>query len=517
MTTFLTDDFLLQSAAAVRLYHEYAASLPIIDYHCHLPPKDVAEDRRFSNISEIWLAGDHYKWRAMRAAGVDEHFITDRRERAETKTGDASDWEKFEKWAETVPKLLRNPLYHWTHLELRRPFGITNRLLSPETAKSIWNDTNAKLQQPEFSARGIMRQMNVELVCTTDDPIDSLEYHQAIRSQSPERELRADTASSDAGSVNIQVLPTFRPDKVMQFSALLPDGGGITEQSVQAYNAYLDRLAEAAEMEIKTFDDLIAALQNRHDYFHENGCRLSDHGIGMLNYINPDDTDDYAAANFQELREGKEIDLSEANLLELAILHHLGRMNAEKNWTMQLHIGAIRNNNTRSYRKIGADAGFDSISDGGSSWDGGYAWCLSRFFDRLDQEGKLPKTIVYNLNPSDNAMIATMLGNFQDGVTPGKMQFGSAWWHLDQKDGMEEQMNVLSQMGLLSQFVGMLTDSRSFLSYTRHEYFRRILCNLLGTEMEQGLLPNDFDMIGKMVQDICYYNAKRYFGFGQSD
>ena len=480
MTVFLSENFLLQSDAAVQLYHEYAHTMPIIDYHCHLPPKDVAEDRRFSNITQIWLAGDHYKWRAMRAAGVDEQFIT----------GNAADWEKFEKWAQTAPKTLRNPLYHWTHLELRRPFGIANRLLSPETAKSIWNDTNAKLQQPEFSARGIMKQMNVELVCTTDDPADSLEYHQRIATEK---------------SFGIKVLPTFRPDKVIQFTALLPDGAHISEPSIQTYNAYLDRLATAAGLEIQSFDDLLSALKNRHDFFHANGCRLSDHGFEFFNVAAIDENK--AAACFQKLRRGKIIDGKDALILQSAILCHLGRMNAEKGWTMQLHIGVIRNNNSRFYRQIGVDTGFDSMSDGR------YARSLSRFFDLLDRESMLPKTVVYNLNPTDNAMVATMLGNFQDGTVPGKMQFGSGWWFLDQKEGMEQQINTLSQLGLLSQFVGMLTDSRSFLSYTRHEYFRRILCNLLGEDMRTGLLPNDFEMIGKMVQDICYYNAKNYFGF----
>jgi glucuronate isomerase len=416
----------------------------------------------------------------MRAAGVDEPFIT----------GNASDWEKFEKWAETAPKTLRNPLYHWTHLELHRPFGITNRLLSPETAKSIWNECNAKLQQPEFSARGIMQQMNVELVCTTDDPADSLGYH---------RQIAADD------SFGIKVLPTFRPDKVLQFAALLPDGGKITEQSIQTYNAYLDRLAEVAKQGIQSFGDLLAALKNRHDFFHANGCRLSDHGFEIFHCVPFDETQ--VAACFQKVRNGKIIDEREAQMLQSAMLHQLGMMNAEKGWTMQLHIGVIRNNNSRFYRQVGTDAGFDSISDGR------YARALSRFFDQLDREGKLPKVIVYNLNPVDNAMLATMLGNFQDGAMPGKMQFGSGWWFLDQKDGMEQQINTLSQLGLLSQFVGMLTDSRSFLSYTRHEYFRRILCNLLGEDVRLSLLPNDFDLLGKMVQDICYHNAKNYFGF----
>ena len=486
MTTFLTEDFLLQSDVAVRLYHDYIQSLPIIDFHCHLPPKEIVEDRRFSNISQIWLSGDHYKWRAMRAAGVNERFIT----------GNAGDWEKFEKWAETVPKTLRNPLYHWTHLELRRPFGITNRLLSSETAKSIWNDTNAKLQQPDFSARGVMQQMNVELVCTTDDPVDSLEYHQKIAANP---------------SFGIKVLPTFRPDKILQFSALLPDGGQITEQSVQAYNVYIDRLSVVSGQTIRSYSDLISALKNRHDFFHVHGCRLSDHGFEVFEFA-PLEEYRTPATIFQKLRAGNVIDKREAVLLQSAILYRLGKMDAEKGWTMQLHIGVLRNNNSRFFRKIGADTGFDSIADGG------YARSLSRFFDQLDREEKLPKTIVYNLNPADNAMLATMLGNFQDGLTSGKMQFGSGWWFLDQKEGIEKQINSLSQLGLLSQFVGMVTDSRSFLSYTRHEYFRRILCNLLGNDMQAGLLPNDFDLIGRMVQDICYYNAKQYFDFdGISD
>ena len=453
--TFLTDNFLLQSEAAIRLYHEYAQSLPIIDYHCHLSPRDIAEDRRFSNITQIWLAGDHYKWRAMRAAGVSEEYIT----------GNASDWEKFQAWAETVPKTLRNPLYHWTHLELRRPFGITNRLLSPETAKSIWNECNAKLQQPEFTARGIMKQMNVELVCTTDDPIDSLEYHQAIAADE---------------TFGIKVLPTFRPDKALTHppsSSLYPKKFEEWHRNTQEY---FRKLSEVTGITIfSVHNGLLEALSQRHEYFHRHGCRLSDHGFGLFQ-IYPGH---YG-------------------------MHHIAKMNADKGWTMQLHIGAMRNNNSRLFEKLGADAGFDSMIDGN------IAESLSRFFDNLDSKNELPKTIVYNLNPSWNDMLVTLLGNFQDGKTPGKMQFGSGWWFLDQKKGMEDQLNALSNHGLLSQFVGMLTDSRSFLSYTRHEYFRRILCNLLGEDMHTGLLPNDFDMIGKLVQDICYYNAKNYFGFG---
>ncbi|MDR2438275.1 MAG: glucuronate isomerase [Planctomycetaceae bacterium] len=478
MTKFITENFLLQTDAAIRLYHDYAKSMPIIDYHCHLSPQDVAADRRFENLTRIWLSGDHYKWRALRAAGVDEHFIT----------GQAADWEKFEKWAETTPKTLRNPLYHWTHLELKRPFGIADRLLCSDTANSIWEEANAKLQQPEFSARGIMRQMNVRLVCTTDDPADSLEYHRKIATDK---------------SFDIKVLPTFRPDKA------IPTVTG----NLNTYNEYLDKLGEVSGVSIRTLDDLLTALKKRHDFFHENGCRLSDHGFGTFDYWFHDRK---AAQCFQYLRNNKcdtvngTIRYHQAKQLvhiQSLILRHIAQMDAERGWTMQLHIGAIRNNNSRLFRQLGADAGFDSI------YDGHFAAGLARFFDHLDSEEKLPKTIVYNLNPAANEMLASMIGNFQDGKTPGKMQFGSGWWFLDQKDGMEKQLNTLSNFGLLSQFVGMLTDSRSFLSYTRHEYFRRILCNLLGQEIHDGLLPNDFDLIGKMVQDICYNNAQNYFGF----
>ncbi len=478
---YITENFLLRSDAAVRLYHEFAASQPIIDYHCHLPAKEVAEDRRFENLSQIWLAGDHYKWRAMRSAGVDERFIT----------GNASDREKFQAWAETAPKTLRNPLYHWTHLELNRPFGIADRLLGPDTAESIWNDANARLQQPEFSARGIMRQMNVRLVCTTDDPIDSLEHHQRIAADQ---------------SFDIQVLPTFRPDKAIQFAAPTPDGGRITEGSIRTYNDYLEKLENAAGIRIESFDDLIESLRKRHDFFHENGCRLSDHGFGLFAYGWFDSREELTEI-FARIRRGKMIEEDEAARLQSAVLHHVAVMNHERGWTMQLHLGAMRNNNSRFFRRLGPDTGFDSMIDGD------FAQPLSRFLDRLDSEEKLPKSIVYNLNPAWNDMLATLIGNFQDGKTPGKMQFGSGWWFLDQKKGMEDQIDALSNHGLLSQFVGMLTDSRSFLSYTRHEYFRRILCDMLGGEMQDGLLPNDFELVGNLVRNVCYGNAKNYFGF----
>jgi glucuronate isomerase len=465
----ITENFLLQNAQAIELYHRFAKEMPIIDYHCHLPPRDIAENRCFDNLSQIWLAGDHYKWRAMRTAGVNERFIT----------GDASDWEKFQKWAETVPQTLRNPLYHWTHLELKRPFKISDRLLNPQTAKGIWNECNALLARPEFSCRGIMRQMNVVLVCTTDDPTDSLEYHTAI------------TAN---GSFPVKVLPTFRPDKAMAV------------ENPATFNAWVDRLAAAGNAEINDdFARYLEALRSRHDFFHSVGCRLSDHGIETF------DVEDYTSSDinaiFRRVRTGGNLSDDKIAKFRSVMFHEFALMDHEKGWTQQFHYGAMRNNNTRMFQSLGPDTGFDSIGDFK------VARPMAKFFDRLDRENRLAKTIIYNLNPADNEMVATMVGNYQDGVVPGKMQFGSGWWFLDQKDGMEKQLNALSNMGLLSKFVGMITDSRSFLSYTRHEYFRRILCNILGQEMKDGLLPNDIDLVGSMVQDICYRNAARYFGF----
>lgn len=466
---FITENFLLQNDRAVELYHGYAKDLPIIDYHCHLPPQEVAEDRRFENLTQIWLAGDHYKWRAMRAAGVPERFCT----------GDASDREKFQKWAETVPQTLRNPLYHWTHLELKRPLGISDRLLDAQTAEGIWRDCNAKLVRPEFSARGIMRQMNVVLVCTTDDPTDSLEHHRAI--------------AADA-SFSIRVLPTFRPEEA------------VAVESPADFNAWTDRLAEVSGVNIgDDFDRFIEALRRRHDFFHSVGCRLSDQGFDTFHAADyaPSELD----AAMQRIRGGKSLDAETVVKFKSAVLYELATMNAEKGWVQQFHVGPLRNNNTRMLRAVGRHIGFDSMGDCE------VARPMSRFFDRLDRDGRLAKTIVYNLNPIHNEVMAAMLGNFQDGVVPAKMQYGSAWWFLDQKDGIERQLDTLSNFGLLSRFVGMLTDSRSFLSYTRHEYFRRILCNMLGTEIQQGLLPPDMEMIGTMVRNICYGNAAGYFGF----
>lgn len=467
-TTFIHDDFLLGDDSAKKLFHDYAKSMPIIDYHCHLPPAEIASDHRFENMTQIWLKGDHYKWRALRAAGVDERYIT----------GDASDFDKFETWARTVPKALRNPLYHWTHLELRRPFGITDRLLNAESARGIWDDCNAKLSQPEFSTRGILKQMNVEVVCTTDDPIDDLEHHKA---------LLADASSS------LKMYPAFRPDKALAID------------DPAAFQGYLERLSASANVDIGTYSDYIAALKKRHDYFHEVGCRVSDHGLSML------DAEEYndmkVAACFDTLRRGVRLDGGAAAEFKSAVLYELCLMNHARGWVQQFHLGVFRNTNSRMMRTLGPDTGFDSIGD----------YPLGRplvhFLDRLDSDNRLAKTILYNSNPCHNEMMATVTGDFQDGTVPGKLQFGAAWWFMDQADGMKRQLDALSNMGLLSQFVGMLTDSRSFLSFTRHEYFRRILCNLLGGEIDQGLLPNDLELVGQMVRDICYNNAKRYFQF----
>jgi glucuronate isomerase len=463
----ITENFLLDTKTAITLYHEYAKDLPIIDYHCHLPPKQVAEDHRFANLAEIWLGGDHYKWRILRTNGIDEKYIT----------GDASDWEKFEKWSATVPRTLRNPMYHWTHLELKRPFGISDRVLNPATAKSIWDECNVKLATPEFTARGIMKQMNVALVCTTDDPTDSLEHHKVVAKDT---------------TFKIQMLPTFRPDK------------GMAIESPSAFNAWVDKLAEVADVDIHHFDSFMTAIRKRHDFFHAAGCRLSDHGLETV--YAEDYTDQEIASIFTRVRNGRMPDSDEILKFKSAMLYHFAGMDAEKGWTQQIHYGAMRNNNSRMFKKLGPDTGFDSIGD----WP--VAKSLSRFLDRLDEQGKLPKTILYNLNPRDNELIATMLGNFQ-GEIPGKIQFGSGWWFLDQMDGMTRQIEALSQLGMLSSFVGMLTDSRSFLSYTRHEYFRRILCAIFGRDIERGLVPNDMKLVGGIVADICYHNAARYFGF----
>ncbi len=466
MKKFLDENFLLQTKTAQTLYHEHAAGMPIIDYHCHLNPRDIADDRQFENLTQIWLYGDHYKWRAMRTNGIREKEIT----------GDVPDYKKFERWAETVPFTLRNPLYHWTHLELKTAFGI-KKILGPETAKEIYDEASKKLRTKQYSVRNIMRKYNVKLVCTTDDPVDTLEYHKKIKKDGFE----------------IQVLPAWRPDKAMAV------------ENQESYNQYLNKLSEVSGIEIAGLSDLLSALKKRQLYFKKNGCSLSDHGIERISC--EDYTETEIKSIFKKVRGGKKPDKSEVNKFKHAMLVELAKMDHELGWVQQFHIGAIRNNNTRLFNQLGPDTGFDSIGDFE------IALPLSRFLDKLDQQGRLTKTILYNLNPCDNEVYATMLGNFQDGSVPGKIQFGSGWWFLDQKDGMERQLTALSTLGLLSRFVGMLTDSRSFLSYPRHEYFRRILCNLFGRDVENGELPADINWIGKIIENICYYNARDFFGF----
>ena len=466
MKPFLNQDFLLQSPTAQQLYHEYAQPMPIIDYHCHLPPDQIAADKKFKNLTEIWLYGDHYKWRAMRTNGVAERYCT----------GEASDEEKFLKYAETVPSTLRNPLYHWTHLELQRYFGI-DQLLNPDTAQLIYQDCNEQLREDRFSCRHLLLDQRVEVVCTTDDPADSLEHHRRLRDE----------------GYGVTVLPTFRADQAMAV------------HDTASYNQYLSRLEAAADTEIRTLTDLFDTLQKRHDYFESLGGRLSDHG---LEHVYAEDfTEQEARALFRRVREGKALSSEEADQLKSAILYQLALMDHASGWTQQFHLGALRNNSTRMVESLGPDTGFDSIGDFS------HARSLARFFDRLDRTDQLAKTIVYNINPSDNYLIASMMGNFNDGSVAGKMQFGSGWWFLDQKEAMEWQMNALSNLGLLSRFVGMLTDSRSFLSFPRHEYFRRILCNLLGNDVENGELPADMKLLGSMVENICYHNAKHFFQF----
>ena len=462
---FLTEDFLLQTETARNLYHEHAEKMPVYDYHSHLPAYQIASDHHFENLTQAWLYGDHYKWRAMRTNGVVEKYIT----------GHADDYEKFEKWAQTVPYCIRNPLYHWTALELKNTFGIKDRLLGPETAREIYETCSEMLRTPEFSVRNLMRKANVKLVCTTEGPLDSLEYHKKIRRD----------------HFDIKVHTAFRPDKAMAV------------EDVTALNVFIDKLEEIYNMEITNFHLYIEAIRKRHAYFHENGCRLSDHGLETA--FAEDYTEKEIDKIVSRIRSGKDLDLSQCLKFKSAMMVELALMDYGSGWVQQLHLGALRNSSTRMFKTLGRDIGCDSMGDLE------IARPLSKFLDRLDKGNKLPKTILYNLNPKDNALCATMIGNFQDGSVPGKMQYGSAWWFLDQKDGMTEQMNVLSNMGLLSRFVGMLTDSRSFLSFPRHEYFRRILCNILGSDVEKGLLPDDPDLLGKIVEDICFNNAKNYF------
>ena len=461
---FITDDFLLHSEVAKTLYHHHAKMQPIFDYHCHLSPKDIAEDRQFENLTQIWIEGDHYKYRAMRANGVDEKFIT----------GDASPYDKFQKWAQTVPYTLRNPLYHWTHLELKNYFGITT-LLDANSAEAIYNEATALLQKPEYSVRNILRKMNVKVVGTTDDPTDGLQFHKKIKDDNFE----------------IKVLPSFRPDKATEI------------EKGQAFIDWIKKLEQSVGFSITDFSILIKALKDRHDFFHEMGCRISDHGHNT--FYSENYTAEEVDLIFQTAINGKSLSDLEINKYKSAVLFELASMNKAKSWAQQFHVGAIRNNNDKMLQELGPDQGFDSLGDLVMAEN------MSKFFGKLSKSDSLTKTIVYNLNPRDNEMFASMAANFNDGKVAGKMQYGAAWWFLDQKDGMEKQLNVLSNFGLLSRFVGMVTDSRSFLSFPRHEYFRRILCNVLGDEIEKGELPDDMKLIGSMVENICYKNAVAYF------
>ncbi|MBE9583690.1 glucuronate isomerase [Mucilaginibacter sp. JRF] len=466
MQSFLNENFLLTNDTARKLYYDYAAHQPIIDYHCHLPPDEIAQNKVFSNLTDVWLKGDHYKWRAMRTNGVTEDYVTGKR----------GDYEKFEKWAATIPYTLRNPLYHWSHLELQRYFGISE-ILSPATAKGIYDECTAMLQQPEFSTRSLITRMNVEVICTTDDPIDSLEHHKKL---------------SDDGFTT-KVYPTFRPDEAMNTGNLV------------TLNTYINKLEAITNIDISTYSDYLTALKTRHDYFAAHGCKLSDHG---LEHLYADDyTDEDIEDIFDKIRTGKPVSPHEADQFRSALLFEVARWNHEKGWAQQFHIGAIRNLNSKSMETLGPNTGWDAIGDFS------HARSLARFLDKLNSANALAKTIVYNLNPADNEMIAAVLGCFNDGEILGKMQFGSAWWFLDQKDGITRQLNSLSNIGLISRMVGMLTDSRSFLSYPRHEYFRRILCNLFAEDIENGELPADIEWTGQIINDICYHNARNYFNF----
>jgi len=467
MKPFVHEDFLLESETARALYHGTAKDLPIIDYHCHLSPELMAGDHRFRSITEVWLEGDHYKWRAMRANGIPESYCS----------GDASDFDKFEAWARTLPETLGNPLYHWTAMELRRPFGIDDTL-APATARDIFSRANEKLQQDGFTTLGLLAQFKVAVVCSTDDPVDSLEPHARLAARQDPK---------------TQVYPTWRPDKAVMV------------EDVAAWTLWLERLEAAAGVSISTWETLLQALEKRHAFFHERGCRASDHGLERIEAEPGSDAE--AAEMFGRLRERRALTAAEVGVFRATLLHRLALLDHARGWAQQFHFGALRGNNSRMNRQIGPDTGFDSVGD----FEQGRL--LARFLDRLDESDQLAKTILYNLNPNDNELMATMAGNFQDGRTPGKMQFGSAWWFLDQLDGMEAQMRVLANMGLLARFVGMITDSRSFLSYSRHDYFRRLLCNMLGEDVRRGRLPHDEKALANLVANVSFFNARDYFGF----
>ena len=463
MREFMCDDFLLMTDTAKTLYHNYAKNMPIYDFHCHLNPKEIYENKKYKNITEVWLGGDHYKWRAMRSNGVDERYIT----------GDADDKEKFMKWAETIDECYGNPLFHWTHLELKRFFGI-DLVLSKETAEEVWNLTNEKLATDKFTARELIKMSNVKTLCTTDDPIDSLEYHIALKEDK---------------SFDVVVNPAFRPDKGIRIEK-------------DEFIPWFNRLEEIYGEKIDSIDKYTSALESRIEFFHQVGCRISDHALDPV--VFEKGTKEEVNAILLKKLAGEELTEKEIKQFKTYVMIFLGKEYSKRKWVMQIHVGCIRNNSTRMFNKLGADTGYDAIDDEL------FLRALSKLLDTLDTTDELPKTIIYNLNPRDNEAIGTLIGCFQDGKTPGKIQFGSGWWFLDQKDGMTRQITALANLGLLSRFVGMLTDSRSFLSYTRHEYFRRILCNLLGDWVERGELPNNIERLGKMVENICYNNVNNY-------
>lgn len=463
----VSENFLLKSDLACELYHEYAARLPIVDFHNHLLVKDIAENRTYDTITQLWLEGDHYKWRAMRANGIPEPYIT----------GDKSDWQKFEKWAETVPFTWKNPLYHWTHLELFKTFGIRN-LLNKESAKTVFESANGLLQSGQMNVWDILQMFNVSLLCTTNDPVESLEWHQTIIKENP----------------RIKVLPSWRPDKAMDL------------RNVNLFNQYVDQLEKVTDTSISNLEDYLMALKKRHAYFHEHGCRLSDHGLEFPFPVNSF-TLKQLNVIFNGIRSGNEVSSEKQEIFRSCLLYQMALWSHEKGWVQQYHIGALRDVNSQGVSRVGAACGFDSIADFN------FAKSMGCFFDRLESENSLAKTIVYNLNPRDNDIVAAMMGTFQDGKVPGKMQYGAAWWFLDQKEGIERHLNTVSNYGLLRRFVGMLTDSRSFLSFSRHEYFRRILCNLLANDVKNKELPHDMGILPQIVKDVCYYNSVNYFDF----